>query len=104
MKLNIYTIFDTAAGAYMRPFFMQSDGQAMRMFKDMAQDAEHEIGKHPEDYSLFRIGIYDDNRAELIPEQKECLATAQEVLVATKNVDQDKIADMHHTLGAQGHA
>ncbi len=104
MKLNIYTIFDTASGAYMRPFFLQSDGQAMRLFKDMASDAEHEIGKHPEDYSLFRIGIYDDNKAELIPEQRECLATALEVLADSKAVDKDKIRDMHHTLGAQGHA
>ena len=61
MNLNIYTIFDTASGTYMRPFFTQADGQAVRSFKDISCDAEHEIGQHPEDYSLWRIGLYDDN-------------------------------------------
>ena len=55
MRLNVYTIFDSASSAYMRPFFMSSDGQALRSFTDISQDAEHEVGKHPEDYSLFRI-------------------------------------------------
>lgn len=59
MKLNMYCIYDTATGVYLRPFFMQSDGQATRSFKDIATDADHEIGKHPEDYSLHRIGVFD---------------------------------------------
>ena len=85
MRLNVYTIFDSAAGAYMRPFFMQSDGQALRSFTDIATDKDHEIGKHPEDYSLYRIGTYDDNVGRLVPEDKECLATAEEVVSASRN-------------------
>ena len=49
MKLNAYTIYDVASGVYMRPFFSQADGQAIRGFKDIATDADHEVGKHPED-------------------------------------------------------
>lgn len=82
MRMFVYAIYDTAAGAYMRPFFMSTDGQAMRMFTDIAQDASSEIGKHPEDYSLFRIGQYDDNKGELHKEDRECLATALEVVAA----------------------
>ena len=85
MRLNIYTIFDQASGAYMRPFYAQSDGQALRSFTDIAQDADHEIGKHPEDYSLFRIGTYDDNKGELHPEDKECMATALEVVASARD-------------------
>ena len=85
MRLNIYTIFDQASGAYMRPFYAQSDGQALRSFTDIAQDADHEIGKHPEDYSLFRIGTYDDNKGELHPEDKECMATALEVVASARS-------------------
>lgn len=91
MKLNVYTIFDSASGMYMRPFFMQSDGQAMRSFKDIASDADHEIGKHPEDYSLHRIGVYDDNNAKLIPEDRECLATALEIIAQTQRVNRDNM-------------
>lgn len=85
MKLNIYTIFDTASGVYMRPFFAQSDGQATRSFSDISNDKSHEIGKHPEDYSLYRIGIFDDNKAAITPEDKECIATALELVAVQKN-------------------
>ena len=95
MKLNIYTIFDTASGAYMRPFFAQSDGQATRSFKDISLDASHEIGKHPEDYSLWRIGIFDDNTAKINPEDKECLATALEMVAAAQTIDRDKMDELN---------
>ncbi len=80
MKLNAYTIFDSASGLYNRPIFTNSDGEAKRTFVDIATDADHPIGKHPEDYSLHRIGIFDDNNAELIPEKNECLITALEAV------------------------
>lgn len=89
MKLNVYTIFDTASGAYMRPFFMHSDGQALRSFKDISLDADHAIGQHPEDYSLWRIGTFNDNNAQITPETKECLATALELVAAAQRVNQD---------------
>lgn len=79
MKIVAYAIYDTAGKAYMRPFFMMADGQARRVFQDMANDESHDIGKHPEDYSLFRIGQFDDNSGELLPEDRECLCTALEV-------------------------
>lgn len=84
MKLNIYTIFDSASAAYMRPFFMPADGQAVRAFKDLATDKDHEIGKHPEDYSLARIGVFDDNNAKIAPENVEFLATALELVAQAK--------------------
>jgi len=87
MRLNVYTIYDQAAGAYLRPFFMQSDGQAMRTFTDIATDADHDIGRHPKDYSLFRIGSWDDNTAKLIPDEKECLATALEVIALSRKIE-----------------
>ncbi len=91
MKLNAYTILDTASGAYTRPLFFQSDGQASRWFKDEAQNAETPIGKHPEDYSLHRIGSFNDNTAELLPERTECIHTALEALSQTKQIDHTKL-------------
>ncbi len=84
MKLNAYSIFDSASGLYMRPFFNGSDGEAKRAFGDIAMDAEHPIGMHPEDYSLHRIGIFDDNTAKIIPELNECLITALESVSLTR--------------------
>lgn len=102
MRLNVYTIFDSASQAYMRPFFMQSDGQALRSFTDIAQDADHEIGKHPEDYSLYRIGTYDDQKGALHPEDKECLATAQEVVAAAKEKSLGNLSNFEAQVSAGG--
>lgn len=80
MKLNAYTIYDVASGAYMRPFFSQADGMAVRGFKDIANDPEHEVGKHPEDYTLFRIGDFNERTGTLRGDGLEKLATALECI------------------------
>ena len=86
MKLNVYSIFDSAAGAYTRPFYTQADAQALRMFTDIALDADNDIGKHPEDYSLVRCGVWNDQDAQFTPEAVETLATANEVIAASRKV------------------
>ncbi len=91
MKMNIYAIYDTASGLYSRPFFTQSDSEAIRSFSDIAGDAEHPIGKHPKDYTLFRIGIYDDANAKLTDEDNSSLSTALECISRAQNVSRDNL-------------
>jgi len=87
MKLNIYSIFDTASGLYSRPFFTPSDAEAIRSFTDISMDAEHPIGKHPEDYTLYRIGLFDDTTGLLTNEENEALCTALERIAASRSRD-----------------
>lgn len=86
MKMFIYSIYDTASAAYMRPFFQQSDGQALRSFSDIANDPNHDIGRHPEDYTLVRIGTFNDQTGKIDPENPESLITGLES-VAAKRAD-----------------
>lgn len=85
MRWNVYTIFDTASGIYKRPFVAQADGEVLRVFGDMCCDADHEIGAHPEDYSLWRIGTFDDNKAKLVAEDLECLAQGVEMVARARS-------------------
>ncbi len=85
MKFNTYSIFDTATGLYSRPFFTQSDGEAIRSFSDISCDAEHPIGKHPEDYTLLRLGTFDDTTGKLNDEDNSSLATALELIAGSRN-------------------
>lgn len=94
MKLNVYSIFDTASGLYSRPFFTSSDAEALRSFSDIATDAEHPIGKHPKDYTLFRIGTFDDNKGHIHNEDNESLATALELIAKTRTVNQTAQRDL----------
>jgi len=66
MQMKIYTIYDSKAEAYLQPFFMQSNGAAIRAFTDLANDPQHVFGKHPEDYTLFDIGVYDESTAAIV--------------------------------------
>lgn len=65
--MNIYTIYDVKANAYLTPFFLPTDGMATRTFSDCANDNEHQFGKHPEDYILWKIATYDDSLGTIEP-------------------------------------
>lgn len=62
---KIFTVFDQAAEAYLTPFFLHSEGMAKRSFKDAIGDQSHQFGMNPEDYTLFHIGEYDDETAQI---------------------------------------
>jgi phosphatidylethanolamine-binding protein (PEBP) family uncharacterized protein len=65
MKLNVYAIYDSAAQAFDRPFFMHNDGLAVRAFSDAVNDEKSNIHRHPEHYSVYKIGTFDDKTAQL---------------------------------------
>lgn len=60
MITKMYTVYDSKAEAYLPPFYMQSTGLAMRSFEDTVKDQDHHFAKHPEDYTLFEVGTFDD--------------------------------------------
>lgn len=62
---NVYCIFDSKAEAYMTPWFVDKDGQALREFEDAIRDPQSPFNKHPEDYTLFKIGTFDQWKGKL---------------------------------------
>lgn len=60
-KLQIFSIYDKKAVAYQNPFFYHQKGQALRAFEDAVNDPQIAFNKHPEDFSLFHIGEWDDS-------------------------------------------
>lgn len=69
MKLNVYSIFDSAAMFYGRPFFLINENMARRTALDIKADPNTEINRHPQDYSMFLLGTFDDQTAvfDLLP-------------------------------------
>lgn len=68
MKHKMFSVHDRKAGAFLPPFMFHARGMAERVFSDCVNNREHAFGKHPEDYTLFLIGEYDDLTGELIKE------------------------------------
>lgn len=86
MRLFLYCVYDSCAGYYDRPFCAQADGEAVRSFSDIAGDAEHPIGKHPEHYSLYRVGAFDNNTSKIVPEDAVVLAKAHELIALAQTI------------------
>lgn len=63
MKMVIMSVFDVAAGAFARPWFVASRALGVRMFSDEVQRKaeDNPMYRHPGDYQLFEMGEFDDN-------------------------------------------
>lgn len=77
MELKVFSIFDEKAQCYGQPFFMAHNGMALRAFSDLVQDKQSNVNKHPSDFKLYALGVYDDNSGVLVSHpQPEFLANA----------------------------
>lgn len=63
MHIRVYSVYDKAAGAYLNPFCVHTDGLAIRYFEELVNDPEHVFGRHPDQFTLFFIGVYDQDTA-----------------------------------------
>lgn len=64
MIRKVFVVYDSKAEAYMNPFYMDAKGQAIRTFEDAVNKGGHPFNQHPEDYTLFYIGEYDESSAQ----------------------------------------
>lgn len=66
MKYVICAIRDSASDAYGVPMFMASLGQAIRSFSDEVLNPRENnmLNRHPADFELHHLGVYDDSNAE----------------------------------------
>jgi len=86
MKQKIFTIYDSKANAYLTPFFLHQDAMAVRIFTDCVNDLSHQFGKHPEDYTLFSLGDWNDDKAKFLTTPPKALGNGVE-FIATKYED-----------------
>lgn len=63
MRYNVYSIRDRAADVFGQPFFLPTNGVAIRVFSDEVNraDGNNNLNKHPEDFDLYYLGSFDDN-------------------------------------------
>lgn len=92
MLIKVFAILDTKTGIYSHPIFLPTVGAMMRAWVDHANDPRSSICKHPEDYTLFCIGDYDDQTGKFINAlTPESLGVAAEVIRG--NIDKIQPAD-----------
>lgn len=74
--LKAFAVLDMAAGAYMAPFFLPTPGMAIRSFADACRDKESPFARHPEDFTLYEVGSFDQASGELARTTNHPLAKA----------------------------
>lgn len=71
MKYFVMSVRDSGIEAFGQPFYVVSIGQATRSFSDAINSDKQDdmLAKHPDDFTLFHLGEFDDARAnfELLP-------------------------------------
>lgn len=80
MRHVVMSVFDAAVGAYMRPFFVQSRGQGLRLFSDEVRRSapDNPIHQHPGDMSLWFLGFWDEDTGLFEEVSPERIATGSQ--------------------------
>lgn len=69
MKTIIVAVRDVKAEVYAQPFCVVNSATAIRSFSDQVnnQDPKNMWNQHPQDFSLYQIGTYEDNTGLIEP-------------------------------------
>jgi hypothetical protein len=71
MKKVYYAVFDSKAEMYSQPFLEIKDGTAIRAVQDIViNNKDHAFAKHPSDFSLHRLGDFDENTGVITGKDK----------------------------------
>ena len=81
MNHLLFTIYDEKAEVFLPPFFVPTIGLATRAFQDAINSTDgHQFSKHPQDYTLFKLGYFDDSNAEMVSIDKQSLGNGVEFI------------------------
>lgn len=100
----MYALYDSAINAFMTPFFVVNDGAAIRSISDAVNsEQENNLKNHPEQFTLFRLGEYNDKNATVEMEQApKQVAAAVELINDNKprysNIDMEKLYEVIEKL------
>jgi len=80
----IVAVHDRQLKAFLRPFVANTIGQAVRSFSDEVNRAGSDLNAHPEDYTLWQLGTFNDHDGNISTEGREQIAIASNLLVQSK--------------------
>lgn len=67
MILKVFAVYDSKAEAYFPPFYESTHATGIRQFSNKVGTPNHPWAQHPEDFSLFCVGSFDDQNGVITP-------------------------------------
>lgn len=89
MILGVFSVFDSKLACFSRPWYELTDASAIRIFTDAVNDGSNPNNqwfRHPEDFSLYRLGSFDDELGKIESINPLSLVTAAAVFDFKKNL------------------
>ena len=81
MKKVYYAVYDRKAEMYSQPFLEIKDGTAVRAVQDIViNNKDHAFAKHPSDFSLHRLGDFDEATGVITGQEKPIKIIEMETL------------------------
>lgn len=65
MKLQMFSIYDAKAAAYLPPWFVPNVSVAVRSFSNCANDPGHAFCINAEDYTLYHFGSFENESGKV---------------------------------------
>ena len=94
MKINMYSIHDSAAQAFLPPFYQNNNELAIRAFTAAVNGhGDQSIKMNPEQFTLYLIGMFDDATGMILAEAPEALMNGKVLVDPQKNKYTDATID-----------
>lgn len=83
MKIRCYAVRDRAMNGFLQPFFLASDGLAIRSFADEINraDPKNAMYAHADDYDLYHLGTFDEEQGLFETFNPKQLAIGKQVAI-----------------------
>lgn len=65
MILELFSIFDSKASAFVTPIFSPTIQTAMRDFETACNDTNSGFNRHPGDYTLMHLGTFNQHTGKI---------------------------------------
>lgn len=79
LNVNVYSVKDIKANIWGSPFFQRNDVTAIRALRNEvnADNSASLIATNPEDFEIYRVGVFDENTGALTGETPALLAKGE---------------------------
>lgn len=95
MRLRAYTLYDMKSVQHHAPFYAPTDGAAIRLVSDLANDLGTIVGRHPSDHVLYYVGDWDDEKGVFTP--TDIKVHVRDVITLVKSAE---LADLFNNKAA----
>lgn len=75
--MKLFSLFDSKAGAFNRPFAAPSESFAIRLFADQVNKGDDTIKSHPGDFDLFVVASFDEETGIVNPDKRQLINGAE---------------------------